>query len=77
MQSLLGEGDYSDPLMILPFAETPEGEFVPSFPGLLQGAAQGVRAAGRLAVWFLKVCRSILRRACRRKMFMTMCLRLA
>lgn len=48
MQSLLGEGDYSDPLMILPFAETPEGEFVPSFPGLLQGAAQGVRAAGRL-----------------------------
>lgn len=48
MQSLLGEGDYSDPLMVLPFAETPEGEFIPSFPGLLQGAAQGLRAAGRL-----------------------------
>ena len=48
MQSLLGQGDYSDPLMILPFAETPEGEFIPSFPGLLQGVAQGVGAAGRL-----------------------------
>ena len=48
MQSLLGEGDYSNPLMLLPFAETPEGEFIPSFPGLLQGAAQGIQAAGRL-----------------------------
>ena len=48
MQSLLGEGDYSDSAYILPFAYSPEGEPMLSFPMAVQGLAQGVQAAGRL-----------------------------
>lgn len=48
MQSLLGEGDYSDSAFILPFAYTPEGEAMLSFPMAVQGIAQGVNAARRV-----------------------------
>tara|TARA_Y100001937_G_scaffold127404_2_gene199583 strand:- start:1443 stop:2981 length:1539 start_codon:yes stop_codon:yes gene_type:complete len=48
-QSLLGQGDYADAGMILPFAITPEGERVFSFPQALQGLGRTVgRATGLL-----------------------------
>lgn len=49
MQSLYGMGDYADAGMILPYAITPEGERVLSFPAPVQAAARTVaRAMGDL-----------------------------
>ena len=48
VQSLLGQGDYSDSAFILPFAYTPDGEAVLSFPMAIQGIAQGGDAARRV-----------------------------
>lgn len=51
MRSLLGQGEYADAGMILPYAKTPQGETIPSFPKLIQGMAigaqQGAKTLGR------------------------------
>jgi hypothetical protein len=49
LDSLYGQGDYADAGMLLPFAITPEGERVLSFPAPVQAAARTVaRAMGDL-----------------------------
>jgi hypothetical protein len=49
LDSLYGQGDYADAGMILPYAITPEGERVLSFPAPVQAAARTVgRAMGDL-----------------------------
>ena len=49
MRSLLGQGEYADAGMILPYAKTPQGETVWSFPAPIQAAARTVgRAMGDL-----------------------------
>ena len=49
LDSLYGQGDYADAGMLLPFAITPEGERVLSFPAPIQAAARTVgRAMGDL-----------------------------
>lgn len=49
LDSLYGQGDYADAGMILPYAITPEGERVLSFPAPIQAAARTVgRAMGDL-----------------------------
>jgi len=51
MQSLYGMGDYADAGMFLPYAITPQGERVLSFPKIIQGMAigakQGAKTLGR------------------------------
>jgi hypothetical protein len=42
MQSLYGMGDYADAGMILPYAITPQGERVLSFPAPVQSVARTV-----------------------------------
>ena len=51
LDSLYGQGDYANSGMLLPFAITPEGERVFSFPAPVQAAARTVgRAMGDLPI---------------------------
>jgi hypothetical protein len=53
MRSLLGQGEYADSGMILPFAKTPSGENVLSFPAPIQAAARTAnRAMGGMPLEF-------------------------
>jgi len=45
MRSLLGQGEYADAGMILPYAKTPKGETVWSFPAPIQAAARTANRA--------------------------------
>ena len=45
MRSLLGQGEYADAGMILPYAKTPQGETVWSFPAPIQAAARTANRA--------------------------------
>jgi hypothetical protein len=53
MRSLLGQGEYADAGMILPFAKTPSGENVFSFPAPIQAIARtSARAMGGMPLEF-------------------------
>ncbi len=53
MRSLLGQGEYADSGMILPFAKTPSGENVFSFPAPIQAIARtSARAMGGMPLEF-------------------------
>lgn len=53
MRSLLGQGEYADAGMILPYAKTPEGRTVWSFPAPIQAAARtSARAMGGMPLDF-------------------------
>ena len=51
MRSLLGQGEYADSGMILPFAKTPSGETLLSFPAPIQAVARtSARAMGGMSL---------------------------
>lgn len=53
MRSLLGQGEYADAGMILPYAKTPQGQTVWSFPAPIQAAARTAnRAMGGMPLEF-------------------------
>lgn len=53
MRSLLGQGEYADSGMILPFAKTPSGENIFSFPAPIQAIARtSARAMGGMPLEF-------------------------
>lgn len=53
MRSLLGQGEYADAGMILPYAKTPEGQTVWSFPAPIQAIARtSARAMGGMPLEF-------------------------